>query len=237
MTHIHSRRWLLASLLLLLLGVTACGASTAPTSAASTSAASSVSTASTLASPTTAASEPTELPSAAASVAPAASTTAPTSAAAATAPAASAPASSPAASSAQASDAAEPSAAAATPKLDLNSVTEDELLSTIPDFGNRMVREFFEYRPYVSITQFRQEIGKYVDDAQVALYEQYVYVPIDINNADAATLQQLPGVDATLAEQLIAARPYDSTATFLATLAETVSPADAAVAEAYLVAP
>ena len=50
-------------------------------------------------------------------------------------------------------------------------MTREQLLETIPDFGNRMVREFFEYQPYVSIQQFRREIGKYVDDEQVASYE------------------------------------------------------------------
>ena len=35
-----------------------------------------------------------------------------------------------------------------------------------------MVREFFEYRPYTALTQFRKEIGKYVDDKEVARLEQ-----------------------------------------------------------------
>ncbi|MCB0129674.1 MAG: hypothetical protein KDD78_02450, partial [Caldilineaceae bacterium] len=39
-------------------------------------------------------------------------------------------------------------------KLDVNSATGDEFLATIPDLGNRMVREFQEYRPYISIQQF-----------------------------------------------------------------------------------
>jgi DNA uptake protein ComE-like DNA-binding protein len=91
-------------------------------------------------------------------------------------------------------------AATVATKLNLNEVTEEELLSKIPDFSNRMVREFFEYRPYVSIQQFRKEIGKYVSAEQVSAYEQYVYVPVDVDEADAATLQQLPGVDATMRE-------------------------------------
>jgi DNA uptake protein ComE-like DNA-binding protein len=97
--------------------------------------------------------------------------------------------------------------AQAAAKLNLNEVTEDQLLNTIPNFSNRMVREFMEYRPYISIQQFRKEIGKYVSAEQVAAYEQYVYVPIDVDQADAATLQQLPGVDATIEGQLIAGRP------------------------------
>ena len=125
-------------------------------------------------------------------------------------------------------------AATATAKLNLNTVTEDQLMSTIPNFSTRMVREFMEYRPYISIQQFRKEIGKYVDANQVATYEQYVYVPIDVDQTDAATLQQLPGVDAAIAEQLIAGRPYGSSQAFLTKLAGLVSAADAQQAAAYL---
>ncbi|MEZ4713814.1 MAG: hypothetical protein R3A44_41885 [Caldilineaceae bacterium] len=120
-------------------------------------------------------------------------------------------------------------------KLNLNTVTGDELLNTIPGFGNRMVREFQEYRPYISIQQFRREIGKYVDEAQVADYEQYVYVPVDVNESDAETLKQLPGVDDAIAEALMAARPYDSNDAFLSKLAESVAAEDAAAASGYLV--
>jgi len=44
-----------------------------------------------------------------------------------------------------------------------------------------MVREFLEYQPYAALTQFRKEIGKYVDDREVARLEQYVFVPINLN--------------------------------------------------------
>lgn len=97
-----------------------------------------------------------------------------------------------------------------------------------------MAREFLEYRPYVSIQQFRREIGKYVGDAVVAEYEKYVYVPVDVNQADAATLQQLPGVDATIAEQLIAGRPYASQDAFLTQLGGLVTAAQVAEAQGYL---
>lgn len=74
----------------------------------------------------------------------------------------------------------------------------------------------------------------YVGDAVVAEYEKYVYVPVDVNESDAATLQQLPGVDATIADQLIAGRPYASPETFLAQLATLVTAAQAAEAPGYL---
>ena len=109
-------------------------------------------------------------------------------------------------------------------------------MSTIPNFSSRMVREFFEYRPYVSIQQFRREIGKYVDEAQVTEWEQYVYVPVDANNADVATLKQLPGVDDTLAASLIAGRPYASDQAFLSALGSSVTAEQASEAACYLAA-
>jgi DNA uptake protein ComE-like DNA-binding protein len=121
-------------------------------------------------------------------------------------------------------------------KLNLNEATGDDYLAAIPGFGNRMVREFLEYRPYISIQQFRREIGKYVDEAQVAEYEQYVYVPVNVDESDAETLQQIPGLDETIAAELMAARPYGSNEAFLTKLAEYVSAAQLAGAESYLVA-
>lgn len=129
-----------------------------------------------------------------------------------------------------------PTVAVTMTKLNLNTASGDEFRAAIPGLGNNMVREFEEYRPYVSITQFRREIGKYVSDAQVAEYEKYVYVPINVNDSDAATVQQLPGVDETIAAALIAGRPYSSNDDFLAKLATYVSANDLALAAAYLVA-
>lgn len=134
---------------------------------------------------------------------------------------------------AEASAAAEPVVVENT-KLNLNEASGDDFLNTIPDFGNRMVREFQEYRPYISILQFRQEIGKYVDEATVAGYEQYVYVPVDVNESDAATLMQLPGVDETIAEALMAERQFGSNDAFLTVLATHVSPEQASAAAGYL---
>lgn len=113
-------------------------------------------------------------------------------------------------------------------KLNLNTASGQDYLNTIPNFPNRMVREFLEYRPYVSIQQFRQEIGKYVGQDQVAEWEKYVYVPVDANQSDAATLKQIPGVTDDVAAQLIAARPFASPDAFLAKLAALGVPQDAA---------
>ncbi len=132
------------------------------------------------------------------------------------------------------SDAA-PTTANVTPftKINLNTATAEQIL-TIPNTGNRMVREFQEYRPYTSITQFRREIGKYVDAATVAAYEKYIYVPVQVNESDTATLQQIPGVTADIAAQLIAARPYGTNQNFLAKLATFVDAGQVESAQNYL---
>lgn len=59
--------------------------------------------------------------------------------------------------------------------ININTATDAEILR-IPGVGPRMLREFKEYRPYTSIEQFRREIGKYADKAQVARWEQYIVI-------------------------------------------------------------
>jgi DNA uptake protein ComE-like DNA-binding protein len=118
-------------------------------------------------------------------------------------------------------------------KLNINTASGEEF-RTIPNVGDKMVHEFEEYRPYVSIQQFRKEIGKYVDEDQVAAYEEYIFVPVDVNNSDAATLQQLPGVDADAAQELIDARPYESNEAFLEDLASHVNEEELTTAKTYL---
>ena len=59
--------------------------------------------------------------------------------------------------------------------LDLNAASDEEIL-LIPGVGDRMAHEFDEYRPYEAIERFRAEIGKYVDEAEVARLEQYVEI-------------------------------------------------------------
>jgi DNA uptake protein ComE-like DNA-binding protein len=123
---------------------------------------------------------------------------------------------------------------ATTAKVNLNTATAGELTAAVPNLGSRMLREIMEYRPYASIATFRKEIGKYVDAAQVAAYEQYVFVTIQINDSDAASLQQIPGLDGTAADSLIAQRPFASTDAFLTALTPLVSADALAVAKSYL---
>jgi DNA uptake protein ComE-like DNA-binding protein len=65
--------------------------------------------------------------------------------------------------------------AAAIIPVNINTATDAEILR-IPGVGRRMLREFKEYRPWTSIEQFRREIGKYVDKAEVARLEKYIVI-------------------------------------------------------------
>lgn len=57
--------------------------------------------------------------------------------------------------------------------IDLNGAS-DEAILLIPGVGDRMLHEFEEYRPYRAMAEFRREIGKYVDEEEVARLERYV---------------------------------------------------------------
>ena len=57
--------------------------------------------------------------------------------------------------------------------INLNTASDADIMS-IPGMGQRMLHEFKEYRPYKAMQQFRREIGKYVDDKEVARLERYV---------------------------------------------------------------
>src|SRR5262245_5037477 len=61
--------------------------------------------------------------------------------------------------------------------INLSTATDEEIL-LIPGVGNRMLREFKEYRPYESLAKFHREIAKYVNETELARLEQYVSVPV-----------------------------------------------------------
>ena len=91
--------------------------------------------------------------------------------------------------------------------MNLNTTAEEDF-KMIPGVGDRMAHEFEEYRPYTSIQQFRREIGKYVDDEEVARYENYVFVPVELNTASEEDIKALPGVGDRMAHEFEEYRPY-----------------------------
>lgn len=124
-------------------------------------------------------------------------------------------------------------ASAPAEKLDINTASGDQF-RTIPKVGDKMVHEFEEYRPYVSIQQFRKEIGKYVDESQVAAYEEYIFVPIHRNDSDVATLAQIPGLDESAAQELADQRPFDTNEAFFEALSSVVSEDQLETAKSYM---
>ena len=70
------------------------------------------------------------------------------------------------------------------------------------------MHEFQEYRPYRALAQFRREIGKYVDDKELARLEQYVFVPIDLNTASDSDILSIPGLGQRMLREFKEYRPY-----------------------------
>jgi DNA uptake protein ComE-like DNA-binding protein len=59
--------------------------------------------------------------------------------------------------------------------LNLNTASEADFM-TIPGVGKRMAHEFDEYRPWKTKQQFEKEIGKYVDQKEVARLWRYMTI-------------------------------------------------------------
>ncbi|NRA95361.1 MAG: hypothetical protein HRU14_04045 [Planctomycetes bacterium] len=59
--------------------------------------------------------------------------------------------------------------------LDLNKASDADF-RTIPGVGKRMAHEFEEYRPWKSKKQFEREIGKYVNEKEVARFWRYMTI-------------------------------------------------------------
>lgn len=117
--------------------------------------------------------------------------------------------------------------------VNLNTASREEIL-LIPRVGDRMVREFLEYRPYKALAQFHREIGKYVDDKELARLEQYVFVPIDLNTATDADIQTIPGVGPRMLRELKEYRPYKSVEQFRREIGKYVDKTELARLERYV---
>jgi len=69
-----------------------------------------------------------------------------------------------------------PAAAAPAVKLSANDATAEEL-QTIPGVGPEIAKEILEYRPYDAQTgpdKFRDELAKYIDDAEIERIMTYL---------------------------------------------------------------
>jgi DNA uptake protein ComE-like DNA-binding protein len=117
--------------------------------------------------------------------------------------------------------------------VNLNTASEQEIL-LIPGLGRRMLHEFQEYRPYKALAQFRREIGKYVDDKEVARLEQYVFVPINLNTASDEDILSIPGLGPRLLHEFKEYRPYKSIEQFRREIGKYVDKAEVGRLERYV---
>jgi DNA uptake protein ComE-like DNA-binding protein len=118
-------------------------------------------------------------------------------------------------------------------QINLNTATDAEIL-LIPGLGQRMLGEFKEYRPYRALVQFRREIGKYVDDKELARLEQYVFVPINLNTASDADILSIPGMGQRMLAEFKEYRPYKAMAQFRREIGKYVDDNEVARLERYV---
>ena len=117
--------------------------------------------------------------------------------------------------------------------INLNTANRDEIL-LIPGAGNRMAREFAEYRPWKSFAQFDKEIGKYVDAAQVARLRQYCFIPIDLNTASDEEILSIPGLGPRMLREFKEYRPYKAIEQFRREIGKYVDAREVARLERYV---
>lgn len=121
-------------------------------------------------------------------------------------------------------------------QINLNTASKDEIM-LIPGMGARMHHEFEEYRPYKSLAVFRKEIAKYVNAAELARLEQYVFVPIDLNTATDADMLTIPGVGPRMVHEFKEYRPWKTAAQFRKEIGKYVDQKEVARLERYVVFP
>ncbi len=118
-------------------------------------------------------------------------------------------------------------------QINLNTATNEEIL-LIPGTGNRMLREFREYRPYKTLGQFRKEIGKYVDVKEVARLEQYVFVPVSLNSGSDEDILTIPGAGKRMLREFKEYRPYGNIEQFRKEIGKYVDKKEVARLERYV---
>jgi DNA uptake protein ComE-like DNA-binding protein len=106
--------------------------------------------------------------------------------------------------------------------VNLNTATRDEIL-LIPGAGQRMVREFAEYRPWKTWAQFDKEIGKYVGAGATARLAQYVFIPVNLNTATDEDMLSIPGAGPSMVREFKQYRPWKSWAQFDREIGKSVS--------------
>ena len=97
--------------------------------------------------------------------------------------------------------------------INLNTATREEIL-LVPGAGNRMAREFAEYRPWKTYAQFDKEISKYVGAQETARLAQYTFIPVNLNTATDADILSIPGAGNRMVREFKEYRPWKTKAQF-----------------------
>jgi DNA uptake protein ComE-like DNA-binding protein len=97
--------------------------------------------------------------------------------------------------------------------VNLNTGTREEIL-LIPGAGNRMAREFAEYRPWRNWAQFDKEISKYVGQQETDRLKQYVFIPVNLNTASDEDILSIPGAGQRMVREFKEYRPWKTKAQF-----------------------
>src|SRR5262245_43490521 len=118
-------------------------------------------------------------------------------------------------------------------QINLNTATDEEILM-IPGTGKRMLREVLEYRPYRTLAQFHKEIGKYVNDKELARLEQYVFVPISLNTGSDEDILSIPGTGKRMLREFKEYRPYTNIEQFRKEIGKYVDKKEVARLERYV---
>ena len=117
--------------------------------------------------------------------------------------------------------------------INLNTATREEII-LIPGAGNRMAREFAEYRPWRSFAQFDKEIGKYVGPAETARLAQYCFIPINLNTASDEDILSIPNLGPRMLREFKEYRPYKTIEQFRKEIGKYVGPKEVARFERYV---
>jgi len=117
--------------------------------------------------------------------------------------------------------------------INLNTATREEIV-LIPRAGNRMAREFAEYRPWRNFAQFNKEIGKYVGPAETARLAQYGFIPINLNTATDEDILSIPGLGPRMLREFKEYRPYRTIEQFRKEIGKYVGAKEVARLERYV---
>ena len=118
--------------------------------------------------------------------------------------------------------------------VNLNTGTREEIL-LIPGAGNRMAREFAEYRPWRTWGQFDKEISKYVGQAETDRLKQYVFIPVNLNTGTDADILSIPGAGPRMVREFKEYRPWKTKEQFEKEIGKYVGPKEVARLWRYVV--